>query len=128
MKNILLLVLLTVAVLGCKNKPNLQEDAQMIAKLQFDAKMLQDKRFAYADSLNRADAEKLKNKTKFSQSEMEDFYRKKQDLSTETAMLSSLIASKMDSLFSKSYKTKEERTKFDTEMEIAFNKILAENR
>jgi hypothetical protein len=128
MKNIVFLVLLTAAFLGCNNKPNVQEDALMIAKLQFDAKMLQDKRFAYADSLNRADAEKLKNKTKFSQSEMEDFYRKKQDLSTETAMLSSLIGSKMDSLFSNSYKTKEERTKFDTELEIAFNKIIAEKR
>jgi hypothetical protein len=128
MKNILLLVLTIVILLSCKNNSNLQEDALMIAKLQFDAKMLQDKRFAYADSLNRADAEKLKNKTKFSQSEMEDFYRKKQDLSTETAMLSSLIGSKMDSLFSNSYKTKEERIKFDTELEIAFNKIIAEKR
>ncbi len=121
-------IIITLLFVSCNTGPNIKEDAIMMAKLQFEAKSLQDVRFAYSDSLNKADAIKLNSKQQFSQTEMEQFYRRKQDLSTETAILSSIISAKMDSLFAKSYKSKEERAKFDTELEIAFNKIIAEKK
>lgn len=118
-------ILSSLLVLGCKkdNQAQLENDAQLMAKLECQARQLKEERFKVANDIRFMEDSLTKNKLRLSPKKIAEIDSVKESYTIRTGELADKITKTMDSLFSTTYHTPEERQQLDEATEKVLQKI-----
>lgn len=118
-------ILSSLLVLGCKkdNQAQLENDAQLMAKLECQARQLKEERFKVANDIRFMEDSLTKNKLRLSPKKIAEIDSVKESYTIRTGELADKITKTMDSLFSTTYHSPEERQQLDEATEKVLQKI-----
>ena len=115
----------SLAVMSCQkmDQTQLEKDAQLMAKLECEARQLKEERFKAANDIRLMEDSLAKNKLPRSAAKSAEIDSVKESYTLRTGVLADKITKTMDSLFANSYHTPEERQQFDEATEKVLLKI-----
>jgi hypothetical protein len=118
MKYTIYLILTISIAQSCKNSNNIDNDATIIANLQFESRKISEEKFSFADSLKKITFTDQNSQFEFQRK----VFLKNQDLMTKSIDRNSKLNMKIDSLYKNVYKTEQEKKELDAAVE---KKIVA---
>lgn len=115
----------SLLMLGCKknNQAQLENDAQLMAQLECQARQLKEERFKVANDIRFMEDSLTKNKLRLSPEKIAEIDSVKESYTLRTGELADKITKTMDSLFATTYRSQEEREQLDEATEKVLQKI-----
>lgn len=112
-------------VMSCQkmDQAQLEKDAQLMAKLECEARQLKEERFKVANDIRFMEDSLAKNKIGLSLQKAAEIDSVKEYYTLRTGELADKITKTMDSLFSTTYHSPEERQQLDEATEKVLQKI-----
>ncbi|GHB88065.1 hypothetical protein [Persicitalea jodogahamensis] len=109
----LLLIALTVSLVSCDENSVRDEDIDLMAELECQARQLKEQRFQVANELRLRGDSLMKANIPLTEAQKAEEDSLKQTLTEQTGLLATRLTFVMDSLFDAHYKSIEQREAFD---------------
>jgi hypothetical protein len=118
-------ILCGLTMLGCQknNQEQLEKDAKLMASLECEARQLKEERFKIANEMRFMEDSLAKYKIALTAAQSQQMDSVKNVYTVRTGALADKITKTMDSLFSMTYHSPEERQQLDEATEIVLQKI-----
>jgi hypothetical protein len=100
-------------ITGCQNSPLYEQDVQLMAELQCEARRLKEERFAMANRLRFRDDSLMKYHISLTGQQRQEADSIRTTLTVRTSEVAVRLTRTMDSLFDIHYQTVEQRQAFD---------------
>ncbi len=113
MTKTLLLIALTVSLVSCDENSVRDEDIDLMAELECQARQLKEQRFQVANELRLRGDSLMKANIPLTEAQKAEEDSLKQTLTEQTGQLATRLTFVMDSLFDARYKSIEQREAFD---------------
>ena len=115
----------SLLMLGCQknNQAQLENDAQLMAQLECQARQLKEERFKAANDIRFMEDSLAKYKLRLSPQKSAEIDSVKESYTIRTGELADKITKTMDSLFATTYRSQEERQQLDEATEKVLQKI-----